>query len=63
MAARSTTYDYMNDSHQSYKFSLEGWREDRRSTRLRFRKVVNGVPISAPDIEPATIQTATALDA
>ena len=53
----------MNDSHQSYKFSLEGWREDRRSTRLRFRKVVNGAPISAPDIEPATIQTTTALDA
>lgn len=56
-------YDYMNDSHQSYKCSLEGWREHRRSAVLRFGKVVNGDPVSSPDIEPANIPTTPALDA
>lgn len=63
MAARSTTSDYMNDRHQSYKCSLEGWLDHRRSARLRFRKVVDGEPVSSPDIEPAIIPTFTALDA
>ena len=63
MAARNTTYDYMNDSHRSYKCSLEGWREHRRSARLSFQKVVNGIPVSSPDIALKSVPTTPALDA
>jgi hypothetical protein len=63
MAAQNTTSDDMNDSHQSCKCSLEGWREDRRHAELCFRKVVNGRPVSAPEIELKSIPTSAALNA
>jgi hypothetical protein len=63
MATQSTTNDYMNDSNQSYKCSLEGWREDRRSARLFFEKVVDGTPVSSPGMESKSIPTSTTLDA
>lgn len=62
MAAQSTAYDYMNDSHQYYKCSLEGWCGSRRSVRLYFSKVVNGTPVSSPGIETKSIPTSTALN-
>lgn len=63
MATRSTTYDYMNDSHRSYKCSLEGWRDDRRHARLFFRQVVEGAPVDSPGIKPKSIPTCTELNA
>jgi hypothetical protein len=63
MVTQNTTYDYLNVSYQSYKCSLEGWREDRRSAELLFRRVVNGQPVSSPGIEPKSNTTSTALDA
>lgn len=63
MATQSTTYDYMNDSHRSYKCSLEGWRDDRRSARLFFRQVVEGAPVDSPGMEPKSISTCTTLNA
>jgi len=63
MASQSTTYDYMNDSHQSYRCSIEGWREDRRSAKLWLSKVVNGLPVDTPGLDPKSIPTSTALDA
>lgn len=62
MAARSSTYDYMNDSHQSYKCTIEGWRGDRRSARLIFRKVVNGTPVDSPGMEPKSVPTCITLN-
>ncbi|GAB7326696.1 hypothetical protein MBLNU13_g10652t1 [Cladosporium sp. NU13] len=61
MATQSTTYDYMNDSHRSYKCSPEGWRDDRRSARLFFRQVVEGAPVDSPGMEPKYIPTCTTL--
>jgi hypothetical protein len=62
MVTQSTTYDYMNDSHRSYKCSLEGWRDDRRHARLFFRQVVEGTPVDSPGMEPKSISTCTELD-
>lgn len=53
----------MNDSHQSYKCSLEGWQEDRRSAKLIFRKVVNGKPVTLSSMELKSIPTCTTLNA
>lgn len=63
MATRSTTYDYMNDSHRSYKCSLEGWRDDRRHARLFLGQVVEGTLVDSPGIEPKSISTCIELDA
>jgi hypothetical protein len=63
MAARSTTYDYMHDSHRSYICSIEGWREDRRSVKIWFRKVVNGQPVDSLGLDPKSISTSSTLDA
>jgi hypothetical protein len=63
MAQKSSVLDIMNDRAQSYKASIEGWRDDRRRASLSFRKVVNGNPVDTPAIEPTSIPSSTALDA
>lgn len=63
MATQSTTYDYINDSHRSYKCSLEGWRDDRRHARLFFGQVVEGTPVNSPGMEPKSISTCTEFEA
>jgi hypothetical protein len=63
MAQRSNVLDIMNDSDQSYKASIEGWRDGRRRASLLFRKVINKSPVPAPAIEPSSIPTSTTLNA
>jgi hypothetical protein len=63
MAQKSSVGDIMNDSAQSYKASIEGWRDGRRRASLLFRKVINKNPVDTPAIEPNSIPSSTALDA
>ena len=62
MAHQTTIQDAMNDSTHSYKATVEGWREDRRRVRLRFRQVVDGTPVKADWIEADAVANSTALD-
>jgi hypothetical protein len=63
MAQKSSVSGIMNDRAQSYKASIEGWRDGRRRASLLFRKVVNGIPVDTPAIEPNSIPSSAALDA
>jgi hypothetical protein len=63
MAQKSSVFDIMNDRAQSYKASIEGWRDSRRRASLWFRKVVNGIPVDTPAIEPNSIPSSTVLNA
>jgi hypothetical protein len=63
MAHKSSVADIMNDSAQSYKASIGGWRDGRRRASLLFRKVINKIPVDTPAIEPNSIPSSTALDA
>jgi hypothetical protein len=63
MAQKSSMSDIMNDRAQSYKASIEGWRDGRRRASLLFRKVVNGIPVDTPAIKPNSVPSSAALDA
>lgn len=62
MAHRTTVNDAMNDSTHYYKATVEGWRDDRRRARVRFRQVVDGTPVDADWIEADAVECSSALD-
>ena len=63
MAHRTTVNDAMNDSTHSYKATVEGWRDDRRRSRLCFRQVVDGTPVDGDWFETDDVPHSSALDA
>lgn len=61
-AHKNTTSDILNDRTQSYKVSIEGWRDGRRRARLNFSRFVNQKPVLIEEIEPKSIHSNAALD-
>lgn len=63
MSRLNTALDAMNNSTQSYKASITGWRDDRRRPSLHFSKIVNGEPRKAEPLDTKSIASSDTLSA